>query len=133
MQFLGRHGVSFSWLATDVIVARPLAIEHRRGVAFSVREFPDPELTKEWPPPRLLQLPAQHAKLGHGFVLSSVLVRGLVNALTDAPEAVADRDAVARKGVINRARRVAREERADGIDADRDPAPDVSFMSVSFR
>src|SRR5512133_1235679 len=33
-------------LASDVMVARPLAIEHRRGVASSVREFPDPELTK---------------------------------------------------------------------------------------
>jgi hypothetical protein len=45
----------------------------------------------------------------------------LVGVLPDAPEAVAGEDRVARKEVINRARRVAHEERADGIAADPDP------------
>jgi hypothetical protein len=49
-------------LASDVIVARPLAIEHRRGVASSVREFPDPELLKSGAS-TAVAASAQHAKL----------------------------------------------------------------------
>jgi hypothetical protein len=44
----------------------------------------------------------------------------VVSAFPDAPEAVAGDDGVARKEVINRARRVAHEERADGIADDPD-------------